>query len=286
MRPLSDRRARLVRRLHDRKLRKRDGRVLVEGPRAIRTALSGGAELEFLVVEDGDRGRDALEALQPPSVPEHLVFGSRDLTDLADTESPQGVLCVVREPSSTLPESAPGRVLVLDRVQDPGNAGTLVRAAAGLGCGLVVALDGTVDPWNPKAVRSSVGEAFRVRVATVDWASFEVWRAGAGIPLLVADAGGTDVRRRRNQGPWALLIGNEARGPRAEAVAAASARIALPLSAGVESFNAAMAGSILMWALGPGRDPVAAPAGDQKNRADSPRGSDANHREQKEYEDG
>ncbi len=135
--------------------------------------------------------------------------------------------------------------------------GTLLRAAAAFGAPGVVVLDGNVDPWNPKVVRASAGEAFRLPVVRTDWAAFDRWRRGLGVALRVADAGGLDVRRfatldRGAPRHHALLIGNEGAGPRPEALAAADTVLALPLAAGVESLNAAMAGSVLLWALGPG----------------------------------
>ncbi len=238
---LSRRRERLLRALRDRKGRVREGRVLVEGPRAVRTAIAAGARVDFVVV--GESG-EAIPGLDT------VVLSDAELEDFADTESPQGILAVVREPEATLPED-PRRILVLDRVQDPGNAGTLIRSAVALGVDRVVVLDGSVDPWNPKAVRASAGEAFRVPIHRMTWEDFQAW---CPLPLLVADGGGTDVRTLAVGRRWALLVGNEGAGPRAEALERADHVVALPLRGGVESLNAAMAGSILLWALGPGMD--------------------------------
>lgn len=266
--PLSKARTRLVRRLSDRKSRPREARVLIEGPRAVEAAFEAGAPIEFVVfVSSGASAGDSGAAIStaPPGVTELLErlsaagialfsLAESEFGSLADTESPQGILAVSREPSGVLPDPAPAHTLVLDRVQDPGNVGTLIRSAAALGCGLVVALDGTVDPWNPKVVRSAAGEIFRVPVVRTDWASFDGWRESLDLALLVADGSGVDVRAylaSHRHPSWSLLIGNEGAGPRAEALAAATGVLALPLMGGVESLNAAMAGSILLWALGP-----------------------------------
>lgn len=242
--------------------------MLVEGPRAVTTAQRAGARMRFAVAS---RGGSDVRALEEAGV-EVVTVTSGELEALADTQSPQGLLAVAEEPVHELeslgPELAgPGslRLLVLDGVQDPGNAGSLVRAAAGLGIDGVVALEGTVDPWNPKAVRASAGEGFRVPIVRVSWDVFSRWIAGADLPLLVAAADGDDVRLLLRPGPdpsllpprdagWALLVGSEAAGARSEARRAAAAVLALPLARHVESLNAAMAGSILLWALGPGRD--------------------------------
>ncbi len=294
---LSNPRRKLLARLRSRKLREREGLVLVEGPRAVATALDAGARFRFAVVSDAP-APGLLAALIEARV-ELAFLDPADLAAAADTETPQGILAVVEEPraeltallapasapapapaSATAPAPAPATapaptpatdtpapqpapagpgagvrlLLVLDRIQDPGNAGALVRTAAAFGAAGVVALDGTVDPWNPKAVRASAGESFRLPVVRTAWSDFDVWRREHRIPLLLADASGTDVRHLPPPDParpLALLVGNEGQGPRAEALAAADQVVALPLAPGVESLNAAMAGSILLWALGP-----------------------------------
>jgi TrmH family RNA methyltransferase len=289
---LSRAREKLVGRLRSRRLREREGLVLVEGPHAIGVALEAGARFRFALVSEtllpggrhpavsdppvsdllfsdptvsdlpvSDSPARLLAALEAAGV-DVVPVPSVTLAELADTEHPQGLLAVVEEPTATLegwrdavPTGAgpgPSPLLVLDRIQDPGNAGTLIRSAAAFGSPGVVALDGTVDPWNPKVVRASAGEAFRIPVVRSTWEAFDVWRRSLHLPLLVADAGGEDVRRFQVQPPQILLVGNEGSGPRPEALAASGTILALPLAPGVESLNAAMAGSILLWALGPG----------------------------------
>lgn len=274
---LSRAREKLVGRLRSRKLREREGLVLVEGPHAIGVALEAGARFRFALVSETllaearrpQTKRPAADGLAAPLFPALLASGVEvvsvppaTLAELADTEHPQGVLAVVEEPLATLegwrnavPHGAvpgPSPLLVLDRIQDPGNAGTLIRSAAAFGSPGVVALDGTVDPWNPKVVRASAGEAFRIPVVRSTWEDFDAWRRSLDLPLLVADAGGEDVRDFQAHPPQILLVGNEGAGPRPEALAASGTILALPLAPGVESLNAAMAGSILLWALGPG----------------------------------
>jgi RNA methyltransferase, TrmH family len=267
---LSQARAKLIGRLGTRRTREREGLVLVEGPRAIETALACGARFRFAVVaSEAPSAPTPIGAALTAAGVEIVTADPASFASLADTETPQGVLAVVEEPLPALealdpaldPARDPARntspILVLDRVQDPGNVGTLLRAAAGFGAPGVVVLDGTVDPWNPKVVRASAGEAFRLPVVRTDWATFDRWRREQNVALHVADAGGLDVRRfsartAEPPRPHALLIANEGAGPRPEALAAADTILALPLAPGVESLNAAMAGSVLLWALGPG----------------------------------
>lgn len=247
----------MLRRLADRKGREREGLVLVEGPRVVETALARGARFRFALHAPGTGGEGSLiERLESAGV-EVIAVRVRDLRALADTELAQGPLAVAEEPRPALPGEAPGeRVLVLDAVQDPGNVGTLVRSAAAFRAHRVIALDGTADPWGPKAVRASAGLAFGIPIHRERAADALEWIGARGLPLLVADAGGRDVRTpglpRDARGGCALLVANEGRGPRALAREHADAVVALPLAPGVESLNAAMAGSVLLWALGPG----------------------------------
>jgi RNA methyltransferase, TrmH family len=259
LRPLSDERRRRVGRLHTRKQRERAGEVLIEGPRAISAALRAGARIAFVVIEEGQRphvpGIERLSDVDTCTAPPE-VFRS-----LALTQQPQGILAVAEQPRATLaavphPSTWGGvPLLVLDALQDPGNLGTLFRSAAAMRCPAVVLLDGTVDPWSPKVVRASAGELFGISVVQAGWHEVASWLESAGVPLWVASASGEDVRdlTHGTDAPVALVLGNEGRGPRAEVLARAVCRVAIPLEGGVESLNAAQAGTLLLWALGPGR---------------------------------
>jgi RNA methyltransferase, TrmH family len=256
--PLSRERERLLRRIATRKGREKEGVVLVEGPRAMATALDAGARFSFALVDEGVDSPEVLGRLGQAGV-EVVPVPTATFRELTDVETPQGAAGVAREPRPDLPDPhppGPSSCLILDRVQDPGNAGTLLRVAAAFGVGRVLALDGTVDVWNPKAVRASAGLAFRIPVHRVPWDEAARWLSASSFELLVADADGRDVRRWAVGGHpperWALLVGNEGAGPRPEAFATASASLAIPLAPGVDSINVAMAGTVLLWALGPG----------------------------------
>jgi TrmH family RNA methyltransferase len=138
--------------------------------------------------------------------------------------------------------------LVLDAIQDPGNFGTLVRSADAFGAAFVLALDGTVDPWNPKSVRATAGSAFRVPIFQSGTAEAIGQLRRQKVRLLVADSGGA-APGARGEGPIALAIGNEGAGVRPELRQAADGVIAIPVRGAVESLNAAVAGSILLYLL-------------------------------------
>ncbi len=253
---LSDARSKLVRRLHRRKTREREGLVLVEGPHAAAEAIAAGATVRFAVMSPRADQLDVADVLTAlgDAVETHHVQ-DRELAELADTETPQGLLMVVEQPGIRWPpaadagsEQVTGRWLVLDAVQDPGNVGTLVRAAAAFTCSGVVALDGTADPWGTKAVRASAGAVFRIPVHTGRRPGSEVTRALPS-PLLAAEMGGDHPRQHAGD-RWTLIIGNEGAGIRPELLVAADASVAVPMPGGIESLNAAVAGAILLYALG------------------------------------
>ena len=127
--------------------------------------------------------------------------------------------------------------------------GTLVRASRAFSASIVVALDGSVDPWNPKAVRASAGACFHVPVVRAPWGEVGPWLARLNVEVLAADPGGRDVRVVDPHPPWALAVGNEGAGLRPEIAASAAYQIAVPTAASVDSLNAGVVGSILLYVL-------------------------------------
>jgi TrmH family RNA methyltransferase len=197
-----------------------------------------------------------------------------DVTDpefasAADTDAPQGVLLIAEPPAAAAEltahpaltaaarDAAAGRefrLLVLDAVQDPGNAGTLVRAAAGLGAAGVVALPGTVDLWSAKVVRAGMGAHFALPVLAVGPDALAAFLTATGAVLWGADGAGDPAGRAAPDAPTrlALALGNEGAGLTAATRGLAARLVAVPSSGQVESFNVAVAGSILLYELRPG----------------------------------
>jgi len=231
----------------------------VEGVRGAQEILLGGLtpEVRFALVSPrlsgSEKARELIELLSASGVPVEDV-SDQELGRLSDTRQSQGVLLVVREPEGALSlvEGSPvPRVLLLDGIQDPGNAGTLIRAAWAFGVSGVFALEGTVDLFNPKVVRASAGALAHVPVIRLLWNDAAHWLASKGIPVMVADPRGDDVRALDVPNSWALVVGNEGAGPRQVLLEEASARLAIPIRPGADSLNAGMAGAILLFALTP-----------------------------------
>jgi TrmH family RNA methyltransferase len=261
----------LARDLRRRRARERQGLFVAEGVRAVEAALDGGVEARGAVagpaLDVTERGRVLRARLTAANIAV-LDVDERDFVSAADTDAPQGVLLVAAQPPAparlaehpallaAAGDAAPGRelrVLVLDAVQDPGNAGTLLRAAAGLGAAAVVALPGTVDLWSAKVVRAGMGAHFAVPTLAASVDALAAFLRAAEVPLWGADGGGGPVARAAADAPprLALAVGNEGAGLTAAVRALASALVAVPSTGRVESFNVAVAGSILLYELRP-----------------------------------
>lgn len=216
--------------------------------------LASGCETEWVLtassLEDTDRGARLLGEVESRNLPLRTVPDDA-FRRFAATEHPQGVLAVARIPSWRFEAvvDVPGDavILLLDAVQDPGNLGTLTRTAEALGAAAVVALPGTVDPWNPKSVRAAAGSLFRVPILTSGWDEAERQLRRAGYRLLAAEAGGEPPRAADRR--VALVMGNEGVGISPEIRTAVDGMIGIPLRGRAESLNVAAAAAILLYEL-------------------------------------
>ncbi len=237
--------------------------VLLEGLHLIREALEAGAGIEWVLYEPGPgpAEEELLEDLRAAGV-EVRDCPPALLREGSDLDSPRGLLGLARRPGTArrtlLEETARSRgvLLVAAGVQDPGNTGALVRAAAGLGATGFAALRGGASPWHPRALRGSAGTAFRLPVVE-GWAreTFLEEVGEAGLEILGAEAGGEDpARLPPARSGRVLLLGEEGRGLAPELRRACARRLGIPLHRGVESLNVATAAAVLLWELGRGRE--------------------------------
>lgn len=253
-RPVSRAEAKQIRALNQRKQREAQGLFLAEGVRVVEDLLTSPLATRMILaassLEDSPRGHALLREISRRAIPVRQVLDA-ELTELAGTDTPQGVIAVAEIPRATLGtlDSLAGDavLLLLDAVQDPGNLGTLVRTAEALGAGGVMVLPGTVDPWNPKAVRAAVGSTFRVPVIAAEWRDLAPWLRERDYRVLAAAAGGTPIQR--HGGRVALVVGNEGTGISRETMEHADARVGIPLRGRAESLNVAAAAAILLYEL-------------------------------------
>lgn len=172
---------------------------------------------------------------------------------MADTQTPQGILALVRQREWTLEEMLEGQdsphLMILETVQDPGNLGTILRAGEGAGITGLIMNTGTADIYNPKVIRSTMGSIYRVPFICADDLQAVCRRLRQrGIRLFAAHLeGATEYDREDYTVPCGFLIGNEANGLTEETASLADARIRIPMAGQVESLNAAVAASVLMF---------------------------------------
>lgn len=227
-------RIKAVRRLHQAKERLLTGRTVLEGPHLLEAALAGGVVPEVVFVGEGD--------LQPEADTEVITVTEPVLDAIAPTETPRGPIAVIPIPKPAALQAE--NTVVLWEVATPGNVGTLIRTAAAFGW--KVARHGGADPWSPKVLRAGAGAHFAVPISDIEDVA-ELRNAGLA-PVATVSAGGVSPDALELSGPTALLVGNEAAGLPDDVVSASEASLTIPMD-GPESLNAAVAGSIAMYAL-------------------------------------
>ncbi|MBT2504068.1 RNA methyltransferase [Curtobacterium sp. ISL-83] len=259
-------RVRAVAALAKKDVRADTGLFLLEGPQAVREAIEYRPELlRELYVTPTAAARYGLD-----DAPVDTWFVTEQvLAVMADTVTPQGVVAVCQQfPTSVkdvFPDAGhedarasasdgglPGIVAILEEVRDPGNAGTIIRAADSAGADAVVLTGRSVDPYNPKVVRSTTGSLFHVPVSVGVTLADAVSRAKAlGYTVLAADVSGDDLPDVRADGmldgPTAWVFGNEARGLTAEDLALADRAVKVPIYGRAESMNLATAASVCLY---------------------------------------
>ena len=226
------------------------GLVAIEGEHLVAEALR--SHLRFATVFLRDNYQPPFAT---PDDAEHLLLPPDVFLSAVATEQPQGIAALVHPPvfspdtyPDTLFRGPATLILVLAGLQDPGNVGTLLRSAEAFAATGVLLLPGTASPWNPKALRASAGSAFRVPSLAANETEGLALLAQHNIPAIAAIAReGTAVGEAPLAGPCALLIGNEGAGLSDSLLAAAAYRITISMPGNVESLNAAIAGSLLLY---------------------------------------
>jgi TrmH family RNA methyltransferase len=224
--------------------------LALEGEHLIAEALRSHITFDTIYLRAGSESildRPSLAGLQSGN----WALLSRDaFSSAVDTASPQGIAATIAIPALPLPNvhRTPGITLVLESLQDPGNLGTLLRSAEAFGVRQVFATPETVNHWNPKAVRASAGSVFRMPVSRQPLESIFTWLNTHHIKSFAAVASSHNATPLMNAHllpPCAIVIGNEGAGLSAEALRLSSARVHIPCA--VESLNAAIAGSVLLY---------------------------------------
>lgn len=175
-----------------------------------------------------------------------VVIADNVFDKITDTKTCQGVLCVMEKPKSVTPKA--DCCILLDRVRDPGNVGTILRTA--VACGYDVVLNNCADVYSPKVIRSAMSAAVKCNIG-VDISVYDIKKLGYS--LIVADMHGDNVFKAENSGKYCIVVGNEAEGVSADIKTKADKLLALPQS-NMESLNAAVAAAVMMFVLKYGKN--------------------------------
>ncbi|MCU1441496.1 MAG: methyltransferase [Rhodoglobus sp.] len=250
-------RVRAVAKLAKREARVETGFFLLEGPQAVAEALAFRPELLVdLFATPTALERYAHIGKKAGESQVEVEFVSEQVLDaMADTVTPQGIIAVCRQfPTSVkdILSGDPELIAILEEVRDPGNAGTIIRAADAAGADAVIFTGRSVDLYNPKLVRATTGSLFHLPVAMGAELESVVEKAkAAGLQVIAADIKGADLLAARKAGalaaPTAWLFGNEARGLSDEHYALADWVITVPIYGNAESMNLATAASVCLY---------------------------------------
>ena len=255
-------RIKLVRKLGTKKGRTAERKFVIEGLNLVREAVTESLDIDFIMIPDdydSSEGSDisglisfTRECIDSPDLKVCMV-PAKLFSGITDARAGIGILAVLKMPEADISDiySLPldSNILVLDRIQDPGNIGTMIRTAAAAGYGMIIAVKGTADIYSAKVLRATAGMIFDIPFVYIGSASelADLMRK-AGKRIVVTDpAGGRPYYEEDLRAGIALVIGNEGNGISSEIMALADVRVTLPMKGSTESLNAAAAAAILMY---------------------------------------
>jgi TrmH family RNA methyltransferase len=231
-----------------RRARQEEAAFVIEGLRLAREVVTAQTPVHLVLHTEhlDGRARGVVNNLARLGA-EVLAVSDAVMSACSDTETPSGILAVVAQPSTSVPEKLTLAVIA-DRISDPGNMGTLLRTSLAAGVEAVFLTAGTVDPYNPKVVRGAMGAQLRLPILPLDFnqppqqlSDVQIWlsEAAAGKPHYEVDW----------RQPVALLIGGEAQGPQPASRAHADGQVHIPMPGAIESLNVAVAASVILFEI-------------------------------------
>jgi RNA methyltransferase, TrmH family len=244
-----------IRKLHERKERAESGLFYLEGVRIVGDAIEGGAQIEMIVVAPQLRSEYGLRLVSNYRAQGGIVLEvtAKVFERLALKESPQGIAAVVRQNWTALSEinPIPGHPwVVLNSVADPGNLGTILRTNDGAGGEGVILLDQSTDPYDPTAVRASMGALFSQKVVRSTLSEFGIWKQERGIQVIGAsDSANNDYHAFQYPERMAVFMGSERQGLQPDALELCDAVVSIPMLGKSDSLNLAAATAVILYEI-------------------------------------
>jgi len=229
------------------KERREAGVFVVEGVRLVEEAVNSNWRFQFALYDESlsERGKSQVESFKSKGVDIEEVSSSV-MKSLSETETPQGILAVLDDSRLPIPNSL-HYILILDQIRDPGNLGTLLRTAAAAGVQAVLIPPETTDAFAPKVIRAGMGAHFKLPIQSMSWDEISQVVKLEGLQVFLADMDGQPCWEVDLKQPLALIIGSEAEGASESARKLADGKIAIQMAGNIESLNAGVAGSVLMF---------------------------------------
>jgi len=246
----------LIRKLEHKKYRQETGKFFIEGLRIVGEAVQTSASIETLVVAPelliSDFGRSLLNHPTLQEV-ERIEVSKEIYQKIAHKEGPQGIGAIVEQNWQTIDliPVAPGDIWVaLDAVSDPGNLGTIMRTAEAVGCRGLILLGHSTDPYDPTAVKASMGALFSLDLSQTDWGSFQNWKATNQLSMIgTSDSANTDYQSINYQRPLILLMGSERHGLPPKLQSACDHMVFIPMEGRTDSLNLAIASAVVLYEI-------------------------------------
>ena len=246
----------LIRKLEQKKNRQETGLFFIEGLRTVGEAIQTGATIDALVVAPdllvSDFGKSLLDHSVIQNV-ERIEVSAEIYQKLAHKEGPQGIGAIVKQNWQAIdhiqvnPEDL---WVALDAVSDPGNLGTIMRTAEAVGSRGIILLGYSTDPYDPTAVKASMGAIFSLELAQSDWDSFLFWEKKNQLTIVgTSDSAKTDYQNVEYRRPMILLMGSERHGLPEEMQSACDHVVFIPMEGRTDSLNLAVATGVMLYEI-------------------------------------
>lgn len=239
--------------LHKKKGRWKEKCFFIEGIRSIEQCMSSRGEIKHIVYSSDLLGEDGIDLLKDIEDKDYNIYEVTEklFKEISDTDTPQGLLAVVEFKEYKLEDCFKEKnfFIILDRVQDPGNLGTIIRTADAFGANGVIVTSGCVDVYNPKTIRSTMGSIFQIPIIHIDDILESISRLKDENISVISSSLATEkyLYDIDFKSDCALVIGNEAKGISEYVVEASDQLVKIPMSGDAESLNAAIASGVLMY---------------------------------------
>ncbi len=240
-----------VKKLKEKKYRDEEGMFLIEGAKIVEEAILENALVKYIFVCDELKDSNSDELLKKIELVsnerEIITVSKKVFEEISDVKNPQGIAAVISKNNNKEIDLTQDFFLLLDGIQDPGNIGTIIRTADSLNIKQIIVSNNTVDVYNPKVLRSTMGAIFRVNVIYTDLVNVIDNLKENGIKVYATDLKTDKSIYDVDYKKAAVVIGNEANGVSIDVLDASTERIKIPMLGKTESLNASVATSVILY---------------------------------------